>query len=48
MKKVIAIVLGVVLGVVASQAFCPRVDVNCDGEVNVLDVQLVVNKFLQG
>ncbi len=48
MKKIIAVLLGIVLGVVASQSLCPRADVNCDGEVNVLDVQLVVNDYLDG
>ena len=25
---------------------CDRYDLNCDGEINVLDVQLVVNAYL--
>ena len=25
---------------------CDRYDLNCDGQVNVLDVQLVVNEYL--
>ena len=50
MNKIITIILGIILGVVAyqTQVFCPRADVNCDGSVNVLDVQLVVNAFLDG
>ncbi len=48
MKRIIAVVLGIILGIVASQSLCPRADVNCDGAVNVLDVQLVVNTYLDG
>ncbi len=48
MKRIIAVVLGIVLGVAVSQSLCPRADVNCDGTVNVLDVQLVINEYLDG
>ena len=50
MKKIISIILGIILGVVVyqTQAFRPRADVNCDGSVNVLDVQIVINDYLDG
>ena len=48
----IAIVLAavtVMVMVVATGFFsgCARMDINCDGAVNVLDVQLVVNEYLE-
>ena len=47
-QTVLVLVAAVVLALWGLTAFsgCTRTDVNCDGEVNVIDVQLVVNSYL--
>jgi hypothetical protein len=38
----------VFLGIETDPEFVGRADVNGDGSVNVLDVQVIVNAYLQG
>lgn len=48
LKRVVAAALIFFLGFVCGQSSVERADVNGDGHVDVVDVQLVVNTILEG
>ncbi len=45
---VVMLALVITATVIVAALNCEPADINCDGEINVLDVQLVVNSFLEG